>query len=132
MFTRRGFFKLLTAAAGAAALLLRTSVAQAKKLAVKLEQVPALQKVGGAVILKLAGKDVILIRTSESNVRALSPICTHQKCYVKYNGSTRKLDCACHQSSFDLDGKVLGGPAPAPLPTFAARLDGDRIVVTVD
>ena len=132
MLSRRGFFKMLTAAAGAAALLLRAGVARAKKLAVKLEQVPALKKVGGAVILKLSGKDVMLIRTGESSVRALSPVCTHQKCYVKYNAGTRQLDCACHKSSFDLDGKVLGGPAPAPLPAFAARLDGDRIIVTVD
>jgi Rieske Fe-S protein len=131
MFSRRGFFRLLAAGAGAAALLLRSGAAHAKKLAVKLEQVPALTKVGGAVILKLEGKDVILIRESDSSVRALSPVCTHQQCYVKYNAGTHKLECGCHKSSYDLDGKVLGGPAPAPLPTFAAQLDGDRVIVAV-
>jgi Rieske Fe-S protein len=120
-----------TALAGAA-LLLSSGVAHAKKLAVKLEQVPALKQVGGAAILKLAGQDVMLIRVSSSSVRALNPICTHQKCYVKYNSGAKKIDCACHKSSFDLSGKVLGGPAPAPLPTFAAQLDGDRIIVTVN
>lgn len=131
MLTKRGFLKMLAAAAGAAAWLLRAGVAQAKKLAIKLEQVPALKKVGGAAILKLAGKDVMLIRENESRVRALSPICTHRQCYVKYNATKKKIECGCHKSSYDLDGKVLGGPAPAPLPTFPARLDGDRIIITV-
>jgi Rieske Fe-S protein len=122
---------MLAAAAAGAAWLLRAGVAQAKKLAIKLEQVPALKKVGGAAILKLAGKDVMLIRDGKASVRALSPICTHQKCYVKYNPANKKIECGCHKSSYDLNGKVLGGPAPAPLPTFPARLDGDRIIVTV-
>jgi Rieske Fe-S protein len=129
--SRRGFFKLLVTALGGAVVLLKAGSALAKKLAVKLDQVPALKQVGGAVILKLGGKDVMLIRDSASSVRALSPVCTHQACYLGYNKKTRRLDCPCHKSSYDLNGKVLGGPAPKNLQVYTAELDGDRVIVSV-
>jgi Rieske Fe-S protein len=131
MFTRRSFFGVVLGGLAGMAALLRAGPAAARKLAVRLEQVPALKQVGGSAILKLGGTEVLLIRETDSRVRALDPVCTHAACYVAYNGKTGKVECGCHKSGFDLEGKVLFGPAPAPLPRYDARLDGDRIVVEV-
>lgn len=53
---------------------------------------------------------------------AMSMQCTHKGCVVVMAGEV--LDCPCHQARFDLDGNVLRGPAPLPLPHFALFVDG--------
>lgn len=129
---RRNFLQTLLAGVGAAAATLFSPVSNAKKLGIKLDSVPALKKVGGSVIVKLNGKQIMLIRVSDKSIKALSPTCTHQQCFVGYNPGKKRLDCKCHGSSFDLTGKVLFGPAPKSLPSYSASLDGNRIIVTVN
>ena len=63
-------------------------------------------------------------------VFAYSAICTHQGCTLGYNPTANSLDCPCHGSTFDVanGGAVLGGPAPAPLPTYKVAISGNSIV----
>ncbi len=59
-------------------------------------------------------------------VVAYSAICTHQQCPVTdWLRSVQVLQCPCHQSRYDprQGAKVLGGPAPRPLPTLPLRLN---------
>lgn len=128
MTTRREFFGTVAAAVGAM-VLLEPGDAQAKTVAIKLSQVPQLNEVGGSVIVKIGGEEIMLIRDGKGSVSALSPICTHAACYVSFNPKARTLDCSCHKSSFSLNGKVLGGPAPTALKTYRATLEADRVVV---
>ncbi len=132
MENRRQFFSKLIGAAFGGYALLKSRAAFAKKLGLGLDKVPSLNKVGGFAVVKLAGKDLILIRDGETSVRALSSICTHQHCIVTYNSSAKKIQCKCHGSSFDLTGKVLHGPATAPLPTYGATLSDGKIILTVE
>ena len=132
MENRRQFFKTLFGAISAAVVVLKGGSAFAKKLGLKIEKVTSLSKVGGSATVKLAGEEILLIRSSASEVRGVSPKCTHQKCALKYNPKTANLDCKCHGSSFDLTGKVLKGPATKKLKTYATTLKDGRIVITVD
>ena len=132
MEDRRSFFKKVLGMIGVATLLSKSRIAFAKKLAIKLDKVPALSKVGGSVEVKLAGAPVLLVRRSEKEIVGLSPVCTHQSCPLKYNAKTANLDCSCHGSAFALSGKVLKGPATKDLKTYPAALDGDRVIVTVE
>jgi len=132
MANRRQFIKSVLGAFGAGIVLVKSGVAFAKKLALPIEKVKALKNVGGAARVKLSGKEILLIRDSDASVTGLSPKCTHQDCYVKYNAKTKKIDCGCHGSSFDLSGKVLKGPATKPLKKYETSLKDGRIILTVD
>lgn len=106
--------------------------ARAKKLALPLDKVPKLEKVGGWLIVKIKGRQVLLVRDGRDSIRALNPTCTHQQCLVGYEPKTGKIECDCHQSHFDLDGKNLDGPAPEPLATYPASLSEGRIIIELD
>ena len=127
---RRGFLRFLGGAVGAL-LFSYAGRARAKKLALPMSKVEALKKVGGSVSLDIKGQPVIFVRDTEKTVRAFDPTCTHKKCKVAYKSETGKLHCKCHKSAYDLTGKVLGGPAPAPLTQFRTKLKGDKLLIAL-
>jgi len=75
------------------------------------------------------GKPAILIRIKQQKVIALSAVCTHLGCIVKYAESDKLIKCPCHGAVYAITGKVLAGPAPRPLPVFASRIEGDKVIV---
>lgn len=52
---------------------------------------------------------------SNTSLSALSPICTHLGCIVKWNDLKGEFQCPCHGGRYNSEGKVIGGPPPAPL-----------------
>ena len=135
MMNRRSFFARLVAAAGGAALawLALPGKAWAKKMAFGLDKAEALKKVGGQALIKLKDKEILFVRDGEASVRALDPLCPHEKCKVTYDDAAKKVVCPCHKSSFELaTGKVLSGPSPKGLTTYPAELSGEKIIVTLE
>jgi Rieske Fe-S protein len=61
------------------------------------------------------GRKVAAYRSEDGQLTLLSPVCTHMKCLVRWNGAARTWDCPCHGSRFAATGDVLGGPAEAAL-----------------
>jgi Rieske Fe-S protein len=47
-----------------------------------------------------------------AELRAYSTVCPHLGCAVDFEKDDTKFKCPCHHSTFALDGKVEGGPAP--------------------
>lgn len=79
----------------------------------------------------------------KSEIHAISAICTHLGCIIQHTESeesksgirdktTVSFSCACHGSQFTIDGDVVKGPAPAPLPWFAVSLSPDDGQLIVD
>lgn len=66
---------------------------------------------GGGRVLRIDGETCAVHRTREGRYIALSPVCPHMKCHVKWNQSEQSWDCPCHGSRFDTGGRVLEGPA---------------------
>ena len=128
MITRRELMRIFLISLGAL-ITFAPVKAWAKKLAFKLDKAEALKNVNGWTILELKEKQVMFIRDTDTTVKAFSPICTHQKCVVAYNPDHKRIECPCHGSIYDLDGKVLSGPAPAPLQTYPAEIKDDKIIV---
>ncbi|MFQ5431946.1 MAG: ubiquinol-cytochrome c reductase iron-sulfur subunit [Nitrospinota bacterium] len=125
---------LAAAAAGAFYPLFRYlfPVSQGKK-ALKIEtfRLSAMElPVGEARFFKFKRKVAVLIRKNEQQVIAMSAVCTHLGCIVKFSESDWLLKCPCHGAIFDLNGKVLAGPAPLPLELYGAVIENNEIIVT--
>ena len=74
---------------------------------------------------------VYLVRTGEEDVRALQSTCTHLGCRTSYDRKTKRILCPCHGGVFDVNGDVLDGPPPAPLPTLTTRVQDGQVLVQV-
>ena len=85
--------------------------------------------VGGAMLIDSARDTIMVIRTSETAVIALSAICTHAGCSMDYTAASHRIDCPCHASVFNEQGQVLQGPARMPLKVYAATLANNVITV---
>jgi len=70
---------------------------------------------GEARVVRTGLKKSGVYRDPEGTVHAVSLRCTHLGCLVHFNEAERTWDCPCHGSRFDVDGKVLSGPAVHPL-----------------
>ncbi|PJA29560.1 MAG: plastoquinol--plastocyanin reductase [candidate division Zixibacteria bacterium CG_4_9_14_3_um_filter_46_8] len=81
-------------------------------------------------IFKFGTKPGILIRTKGDEYRAFSAVCTHLQCAVQYEESRGDIWCACHNGRFDLSGKNISGPPPAPLEVFNVAIRGEEIIVS--
>lgn len=64
-----------------------------------------------------------------TGVYALSAVCTHLGCITRYRSDENVIACPCHGSRFDLEGNVIHGPAPRPLPWLEVRAEPSGILV---
>jgi Rieske Fe-S protein len=75
------------------------------------DEVPA----GEARLVRDGAKKVAAYREPDGTLHAVSAVCTHLGCQVKWNTAERSWDCPCHGSRFHWDGTVIQGPAVKPL-----------------
>ena len=73
-------------------------------------------KRGEGKIVERKGAKVAAYRDEAGAVTLRSATCTHMGCVVAWNPAERTWDCPCHGSRFTPAGKVISGPAEAPLP----------------
>jgi glycine/D-amino acid oxidase-like deaminating enzyme/nitrite reductase/ring-hydroxylating ferredoxin subunit len=80
-------------------------------------KVEALEEIapGEGGIISHHGRQVAVSRDAAGRITAVSAICTHLGCVVGWNPVDRSWDCPCHGSRFEAAGRVLAGPAVAPL-----------------
>ncbi len=74
----------------------------------------------------------ILVVRNPEGLYVLKSECTHLGCMVSWFNSETRFKCPCHGSFFDVEGDVIGGPAPGPLVRAAVSLDptGNIVVDT--
>ena len=85
--------------------------------------------IGGARMVQHEGKPLMVLRLSETEFRALSAICTHLACIVRWDETARQIHCPCHAGFFAPDGTVRSGPPPRPLPSYRVVAKGDELWV---
>jgi glycine/D-amino acid oxidase-like deaminating enzyme/nitrite reductase/ring-hydroxylating ferredoxin subunit len=61
--------------------------------------------------LRVGGERLAVYRDPFGRLHAVSGVCTHLGCLVKFNHAERTWDCPCHGSRFSVDGSVVTGPA---------------------
>ncbi len=74
-----------------------------------------------------AGYTNLLLKKASGSVIALSALCTHVCCQCQFDSSAQEIACPCHGSLFDLNGKVLRGPASTPLPSIQLSIDSSGV-----
>lgn len=60
---------------------------------------------------------------------ALSNICTHLGCRVRWVSDQGKFFCPCHNAVFDKDGAVVSGPPPRPLDHYQVKVENDQLFI---
>lgn len=83
-----------------------------------------------ARIIRIEKKAIAVVKMPGGQVKAYSAVCTHLGCIVQYQSDRKVFHCNCHGSEFDLTGKNIAGPAPAPLHPFRVEIRNTDIFVS--
>jgi glycine/D-amino acid oxidase-like deaminating enzyme/nitrite reductase/ring-hydroxylating ferredoxin subunit len=84
---------------------------------------------GEGMVLSVKGTKLAVYRNENGGLSAVSPVCTHLGCLVRWNTTEKSWDCPCHGSRFDPTGRVLNGPATSPLEAKPIPDQQDRLTV---
>ncbi|MGE5221141.1 MAG: ubiquinol-cytochrome c reductase iron-sulfur subunit [Omnitrophica WOR_2 bacterium] len=60
---------------------------------------------------------------------AMSNICTHLGCHVRWIGERNQFFCPCHNGIFNKQGEVVSGPPPRPLDRYAVKVENDQLYI---
>ena len=60
---------------------------------------------------------------------AMSNICTHLGCRVRWIADQEQFFCPCHNAAFSKDGSVAAGPPPRPLDRYQVKVEDEQLYV---
>ncbi len=103
-------------------------VEEVKVSSVKIGAVEDMEKDSGKII-KFGNKPVIVVRKPEGEYVAFAGVCTHLDCIVQFRKDYEQIYCACHNGRYDLNGRNVSGPPPAPLKRFGVTIKDDQVIV---
>jgi menaquinol-cytochrome c reductase iron-sulfur subunit len=72
---------------------------------------------------------VYLLTEDSRDYVAMSNICTHLGCRVRWIDDQDQFFCPCHNAIFGKDGSVVEGPPPRPLDRFEVKVEDDTIYI---
>lgn len=70
-----------------------------------------------------------VVKLSERDVIAFGPQCPHLGCAYHWDPQNQEFLCPRHASTFSIEGRVLGGPAPRPLDRYEVKIEGDKLLL---
>lgn len=86
------------------------------------------------VVFTASGKERktrVFIVSAPDGPTVLSATCSHLGCLVNYHKDKRVFICPCHGGRYDLAGKNIAGPPPAPLTRFPIKKQDGMILVGI-
>ena len=69
----------------------------------------------------------VLVVRRGGQLHGLQATCTHLGCTVAWDGSSGHVKCPCHGALYDIDGRVLKGPARDPLEKVEVREEAEGL-----
>lgn len=63
------------------------------------------------------------------NFTAMSNVCTHLGCRVRWVGDEDQFFCPCHNAAFERNGTVASGPPPRALDQFDLSVEDGQLFV---
>ncbi|HTG02018.1 MAG TPA: ubiquinol-cytochrome c reductase iron-sulfur subunit [Nitrospirota bacterium] len=76
-------------------------------------------------------KSRVFVVSRSGDLSVLSATCSHLGCLVNYHKDKGEFICPCHGGRYDLQGRNIAGPPPAPLTRFPVENRGGVIYVGV-
>lgn len=73
----------------------------------------------------------VFIISSREELTVLSATCSHLGCLVNYSKEKGEFICPCHGGRYDLSGRNIAGPPPAPLGRIPARIENGMVLVGI-
>ncbi len=74
-------------------------------------------------------KTRLFLVASAGGLVVLSATCSHLGCLVNFHRDRLEFVCPCHGGRYDLSGRNIAGPPPAPLTQLPTKTqDGDLLV----
>lgn len=84
-----------------------------------------------AKFFRFLDRAAVLVRLPDGKYRSLSAKCTDLGCTVAFKPAGDYFHCYCHGSEFNINGRVLRGPAVRPLEEYDVSIVGKKIYVSV-
>lgn len=78
------------------------------------------------------GAYVLRHSESQDDVTVFSSWCTHLSCRVSWEDEEQVYVCPCHDGIFDIEGKVVAGPPPAPLREYENKVEEGNLLIFVE
>jgi len=85
--------------------------------------------VGEGMLVRHGVRPLLLVRPRPDQLVALSGICTHRRCVLRWDRQRSAIVCPCHAGAFDLNGNVLSGPPNEPLAQYETEVRAGEIYV---
>jgi cytochrome b6-f complex iron-sulfur subunit len=98
------------------------------------EDVPRVGVKKAELLFTAAGRERktrVFIVSSLGGLAVFSATCSHLGCLVNYHKDKREFLCPCHGGRYDLAGRNIAGPPPAPLTRFPVEIRDGVILVGV-
>jgi len=73
----------------------------------------------------------VFIVASSGKLTVLSAVCSHLGCLVNYRKESREFVCPCHGGKYDLAGRNIAGPPPAPLTAYPVEVKNGVVMVGI-
>jgi len=86
------------------------------------------------LVYAVAGKERkarVFMVSSPDRLTVLSAVCSHLGCLVNYRKETREFVCPCHGGKYDITGRNIAGPPPAPLTAYPVEVQNGRVMVGI-
>ena len=92
----------------------------------KVEEFP----IGVVRTVLVEERPVLVFRGTDGQFRAVSALCTHLQCVVRYVAERAQIECPCHGGVFSLEGENIAGPPPRPLRELAVTVNDGSVIVS--
>jgi cytochrome b6-f complex iron-sulfur subunit len=73
----------------------------------------------------------VFLVSSPEGPAVFSATCSHLGCLVNYSKEKHEFICPCHGGRYDLTGRNITGPPPAPLMRFPIKMQDGMVFVGV-
>ena len=76
-------------------------------------------------------KTRVFIVSAPEGLAVFSATCSHLGCLVNYHKDKQEFVCPCHGGKYDITGRNIEGPPPAPLTAYPVEVKNGMIMVGV-